>query len=909
MDLKELYERTIREGKPFILTEDMIGVEIKIIDKPIQSLDDLVMVHKTDYFPYGAVKTPYETRKAADCHIKCIIDGEEKEFIIPSKSYRNTAHFCLNGAVESHAYGEWDETKYAILMPLAKNKDKIIAGSECDLFSWGSVPITDNGYILCPKDEIDKMKEANPSAHIIGYEGTSVTPYVNIFLSNILEYKYKMPTQNSREWDSGHSEDYNSVVKLIKENGWEYIDHNGSKWDRDDLTQQFTDLLVGWLKVIINEKLLYSTQNVDEIKKNIIGIFDASDPFSGFSYAGAFTNKDRFSIICKMIKSETGIDLSNFAETETIKSFYWEITAKSTVADYIINELRIRALKEKVQTGNMTEEDIFELNYYNEFGTYPNITPDRKEIFRKLENMHSKSLKELTKDEIEMILEATNFKLQNINKLSKDNQYSFKLIFLDEVTEEQSKKAATVGVYLQPKKSGIYLVANIPNSLDIYSKLSGIDIRALENKLNYIDDTEESYIIEKQIVNIPNCHLIEFNGSRGIVDITDFDLSKCDTVEDLEISIMKYVECFSKFISGQKIEFDSLGNNLSKQENEENHIIDNQTSKISEIVDKFAALSGIQDKQVCEDLISKLSKLNINDSIDSILVSLKDMLERGVLTVEQIISNADLIISLNPDKYKSFDDLINRLKWIESMNMEHPQMPLTENHKLVVKAFDKFNELVGTQFDSFYTGGLMGYLATNHELERYHGDLDLFINEEQLPLLYSIVQQSKDFEFVSNLEHKAQSGHEFKINYKGTEMSIGLFLFSRLPNNEVVLKDYYQDKNNELVVNESHLSGRYASMLFPTTPREHNGFAYKMQSLEGIYYSKKGSRPKDEYDAKIIESYVDMEIVSRLDNEKQDNYTTQNRAYDSNVVAQLDKTIRNQNNDETIIQEVGHQRS
>lgn len=194
MDLKELYEKTIEEGKTFILTEDMIDVGIKNIDKPIRSLDDLVMVHKTNYFPYGAVKTPFETKKTADWPIKCTIDGEEKTYIIPFKSYRNTAHFCLNGAVESHTYGGWDETKYAIFMPLAKNKDKIIAGTECDLFSWGSVPITDNGYILCPKNELDMMREANPTAHIVGYEGTSVSPYVNVFLSNILEYKYKPPT-------------------------------------------------------------------------------------------------------------------------------------------------------------------------------------------------------------------------------------------------------------------------------------------------------------------------------------------------------------------------------------------------------------------------------------------------------------------------------------------------------------------------------------------------------------------------------------------------------------------------------------------------------------------------------------------------------------------------------------------
>ena len=114
------------------------------------------------------------------------------------------------------------------------------------------------------------------------------------------------------------------------------------------------------------------------------------------------------------------------------------------------------------------------------------------------------------------------------------------------------------------------------------------------------------------------------------------------------------------------------------------------------------------------------------------------------------------------------------------MNMEYPQMPLTENHKLVLEAFDKFNELIDIKFDSFYTGGLMGYLAINHELERYHGDLDLYINEEQLLALYSLVQQSEDFEFVSNMDHKEQNGHEFKINYKGTPMSIWLFLLEDL---------------------------------------------------------------------------------------------------------------------------------
>lgn len=35
------------------------------------------------------------------------------------------------------------------------------------------------------------------------------------------------------------------------------------------------------------------------------------------------------------------------------------------------------------------------------------------------------------------------------------------------------------------------------------------------------------------------------------------------------------------------------------------------------------------------------------------------------------------------------------------------QMSLSDNHKLVIEAFDKFNQMIGTKFDAYYTGGLM----------------------------------------------------------------------------------------------------------------------------------------------------------------------------------------------------------
>lgn len=318
-----------------------------------------------------------------------------------------------------------------------------------------------------------------------------------------------------------------------------------------------------------------------------------------------------------------------------------------------------------------------------------------------------------------------------------------------------------------------------------------------------------------------------------------------------------------------------------------------QKEQIKKIVYTFAKLANVNNENICNDLINRLSVMNEEDVIDYLVVALSDLAEKGQVKADDIFSNIGLITSLS-EKYSSKDDLMTRLNWLKSMNMTHPQMPLSENHKLVIEAFDKFNQIIGTNFDSYYTGGLMGYLATSHPLERYHGDLDLFINEEQLEALYEIVMQSEDFEFISNMDHKEENGHEFKIQYKGTPMSIGLFLFERKPNNEIVIKEYYHLNNNpseELLVNEQHLSPEYAQMIFANDIRNHNGIPYRMQSLESIYNSKKNSRPKDRYDATIIKDSIDLMIDYQLDTQKQNNYDVKRKDANDSIVALMERKV------------------
>ncbi len=289
--------------------------------------------------------------------------------------------------------------------------------------------------------------------------------------------------------------------------------------------------------------------------------------------------------------------------------------------------------------------------------------------------------------------------------------------------------------------------------------------------------------------------------------------------------------------------------------------------------------------------------MDINDSIDRILVSLNDLVNSKMITVQDVFDNAGMLVKLNPEKYQSLEDLIQRLNWIKGMNLEHPQMPLRQNHELVIKVFDKFNELIQGKFDCYYTGGLMGYLATGHELERYHGDLDLFINEKQLITLKELVDNNEDFKFVSNMNHKEINGHEYKVVYRDTPMSIGLFLFERKNDMSITKKEYYfenQDVNGELLVDECHFSSEYTEMCFPNQVREHNGSTYRMMSLESIYNAKKNSRPKDRYDASIIKDKVDILIDYKIDICKRDNFDVISKKADNTIIQDMEQIMSQQ---------------
>jgi len=167
--------------------------------KKIKGISDLVLVHKTDFIPVeGIIKSSKDAGVLGDSSIWI----NNQEYVIDVPSERESVHFCLNGEVTSHTLGNWDESKYAIIIPLDKiDKEIIVGGTAVDTYTNGSVQIPQGSYILCPQSEIEKIESLTKNLNIVGYEGENVTGYANMFISEVLGYKKE--TIGEHSWEEG----------------------------------------------------------------------------------------------------------------------------------------------------------------------------------------------------------------------------------------------------------------------------------------------------------------------------------------------------------------------------------------------------------------------------------------------------------------------------------------------------------------------------------------------------------------------------------------------------------------------------------------------------------------------------------------------------------------------------------
>ena len=231
--------------------------------------------------------------------------------------------------------------------------------------------------------------------------------------------------------------------------------------------------------------------------------------------------------------------------------------------------------------------------------------------------------------------------------------------------------------------------------------------------------------------------------------------------------------------------------------------------------------------------------------------------------------NRDEFEDLLEKEHMCFSDMEARYLWYKRMNIDPNLIHLSENHKQIYDIFDNCNKMFNSNhIEYYYTSGILSYLLVNKKLQRYHHDLDVFVNMKDLSNLENVCS---DYGFTL----KRQLGDRndgtkrvmLKMYYKDAiEIPITIFMYVRQEDNSIEQNDYYID-NGEFFVEKIYNSPAVVDLSFSNEPKFHNNIEYYSITLEALYLSKKGNRPKDIYDCSQFEKFLDSQKLKELEKE------------------------------------------
>lgn len=225
-------------------------------------------------------------------------------------------------------------------------------------------------------------------------------------------------------------------------------------------------------------------------------------------------------------------------------------------------------------------------------------------------------------------------------------------------------------------------------------------------------------------------------------------------------------------------------------------------------------------------------------------------------------------------------EILTTVEYIKKNNARPGQMPIGDNHKLVSETLRMLCEKLNQAgVDYYLVGGLPCYLLTGAEDTRYHDDIDLMLNEADIPKVRELFFDT-DFDFKDlrgSTTKRLESGmvptgnHEVVAQHRSSEFHIGFFCFERNSEGAVIDKDYFVAPNNERMVYRHLISKKQSDLYYDDRLHQSDGISFKMASLESIYSSKRYlmgiyGREKDKVDVEMIEQsgMLDLEKLNQI---------------------------------------------
>ncbi|HCC07656.1 MAG TPA: hypothetical protein DEP72_05805 [Clostridiales bacterium] len=209
--------------------------------------------------------------------------------------------------------------------------------------------------------------------------------------------------------------------------------------------------------------------------------------------------------------------------------------------------------------------------------------------------------------------------------------------------------------------------------------------------------------------------------------------------------------------------------------------------------------------------------------------------------------------------------------------IEVENIDIKENHKIIMEILPNLCGILNKhEIDYYLIGAIPAILLINGKLSRYHDDIDILINENDIDKL-KLVLSNKDYiledkthdknKIWQEQKNKPKGGHEWEATYTKYKFKIGFFLFKREIDNSITTRTYFT-KDNVFAVEENYSTIETTKLRYPEKFETFNNFKFRTCCFELLYNVKNFlTRPKDICDKSIIEPHINKNIAFELEEE------------------------------------------
>ncbi len=294
--------------------------------------------------------------------------------------------------------------------------------------------------------------------------------------------------------------------------------------------------------------------------------------------------------------------------------------------------------------------------------------------------------------------------------------------------------------------------------------------------------------------------------------------------------------------------------------------------KLNNAIDSLSRVITVSEEKK-QELITKYSSLSEKE----VIKELSQIVYRLLRNNEELYNfSLGVIRNINPQICPSIEEMKSYLSRMFSNEIDG-NMSLEENHSLINETIIKFTTLFNQNgIDYYIVGALPCFLKRGIPLFRYHDDIDIMINEDDIPKVAEIIELS-GYQFYDDRFPSLERYQEMEQNKPphtvlaqnpNNEFHLGFFTFKREKDNSITMREYsHRLEDGKVVVDvlERQSDPIGTELRYDERPTQYMGTSFKTSTIESVYALKEYTkRPKDITDIQKLKPYIDKQKLDSL---------------------------------------------